>query len=237
MDPIEENLSVGKEEKIRRHFDVTNQKWYFSIVDVIAILTDSSDARNYWKVLKNRLKKADNELVTQINQLGNQLKMKARDGKYYKTDVADSDTMIRIIESIPQASVEAFKLLIQDIQGLAENLPLKPPANVLDRTVNTDAEEESAELLVDVYETESLVWIEAMVAGVLLEDLDISISPQKIIIKGKREMSENISKDYLHQELCWTSFSRTILLPFPIKTESAHTSEKNGHLTIKLAKI
>src|SRR3989338_7101248 len=78
-----------KDDAIRHHFDEKSGKWYFSVVDVIAIITKSSDPRNYWKVLKNRLKKAQNKLVTECNQL----KMLASDGKYYLTDVADEKTI------------------------------------------------------------------------------------------------------------------------------------------------
>lgn len=74
-------------EQIRRYFDEQTGKWYFSVVDIIALTTSSTNPRNYWKVLKNRLKKGDNELVTKINRL----KMQARDGKFYLTDAAAAD--------------------------------------------------------------------------------------------------------------------------------------------------
>lgn len=82
-----------KTEPIRTVFDQNTRKLYFSIVDVVAIATESTDPRNYWKVLKNRLKTKQNQLVTQCNQL----KMKSLDGKYYLTDVADSETVLKIV--------------------------------------------------------------------------------------------------------------------------------------------
>lgn len=94
--------------KIRRHFDENTGKWYFSITDVIALTTDSTDPRNYWKVLKNRLKNTNYELVTKCNQL----KMPSKDGKSYLTDVADAETIIEIIKCIPRAKIEIFKALI-----------------------------------------------------------------------------------------------------------------------------
>ncbi|OGG26736.1 antirepressor [Candidatus Gottesmanbacteria bacterium RIFCSPLOWO2_01_FULL_39_12b] len=99
-------IAVFKGQKIRRHWDENNEKWWFSVVDVVAILSASIDARNYWKVLKNRLKKEGSEVVTKCNQL----KMQASDGKYYLTDVADTETMFRIIQSIPSPNAEPFKL-------------------------------------------------------------------------------------------------------------------------------
>ncbi len=110
-----ENIIGNEGEKIRCQFDEQKTLWYFSIVDVIEIFANSTDARNYWKVLKNRLKKADLELVTKINQL----KMKARDGKLYMTDTADQELMVRILETIPSANIEKFKHYAKSlIEGL-----------------------------------------------------------------------------------------------------------------------
>ena len=94
--------------RIRSHWDSEQEKWYFSIVDVIAVLTDQTDyqaARNYWKVLKNRLKKEGNETVTNCNQL----KMPAIDGKMRLTDVADTEQLLRLIQSVPSPKAEPFK--------------------------------------------------------------------------------------------------------------------------------
>ena len=99
-------VAVFEGKKIRRLWDEKNEKWWFSVVDVIAILSGSIDARNYWKVLKNRLKKEGSEVVTKCNHL----KMQASDGKYYLTDTADTETILRIIQSIPSPNAEPFKL-------------------------------------------------------------------------------------------------------------------------------
>jgi len=76
---------------VRSVWDGEAEEWYFSVVDVVAVLTDSADARNYWKVLKNRLKKEGNKSVTN----GNQLKLPSSDGKSYKTDVATAEQLFR----------------------------------------------------------------------------------------------------------------------------------------------
>ena len=99
-------LKLFEEKRVRTVWDDEQEKWYFSIVDVVAILTDSPNPRNYWKVLKHRLKKEGNESVTNCNQL----KLESNDGKRYKTDVADTEQLLRLIQSIPSPKAEPFKL-------------------------------------------------------------------------------------------------------------------------------
>ena len=96
---------------VRRTWLEAKEKWYFSIIDVVKILTQSADPRNYWKVLKNRLKKEGSEVVTKCNQL----KLLAKDGKKYLTDVADIETMFRIIQSIPSKKAEPFKVWLAKV--------------------------------------------------------------------------------------------------------------------------
>ncbi|MBI5358643.1 Bro-N domain-containing protein [Candidatus Amesbacteria bacterium] len=99
-------LAVFEDKKIRRIWVEEEEKWYFSVIDVIAVLSESIDPRNYWKVLKNRLKDEGSQSVTKCNQL----KLEAADGKYYLTDVADSEILFRLIQSIPSPKAEPFKL-------------------------------------------------------------------------------------------------------------------------------
>ena len=98
-------IQLFEEKKVRALWDDEAEKWYFSIVDVIAVLTESPNPRNYWKVLKHRLIKEGNESVTNCNQL----KMQSSDGKRYKTDVADTEQLLRLIQSIPSPKAEPFK--------------------------------------------------------------------------------------------------------------------------------
>ena len=103
-----ETIKLFEERKVRTAWDDEQEKWYFSIVDVVGVLTDQPDldhARNYWKVLKHRLKKEGFESVTNCNQL----KFQASDGKRYKTDVADTEQLFRIIQSVPSPKAEPFK--------------------------------------------------------------------------------------------------------------------------------
>ena len=102
-----EAIKLFEEKRVRTAWDDEQEKWYFSIVDVVDVLTDSKDAltaRKYWNKLKQRLKEEGNETVTNCHQL----KLKAQDGKYRMTDVVDIEGMFRIIESIPSKNAEVF---------------------------------------------------------------------------------------------------------------------------------
>ncbi len=99
------NIKLFESKKIRSQWDGEKEMWYFSIVDVVAILTDSPNPRKYWSVLKTRLKKEGSELTTNCSQL----KMQSADGKFYKTDVADTEQLLRLIQSIPSPKAEPFK--------------------------------------------------------------------------------------------------------------------------------
>lgn len=101
----EENIKKIKFYAIRKKWDESSNKWYFSIVDIVDIVTESSDPRNYWKVFKNRLNKTQNKLVTQCNQF----KLEASDGKFYLTDVADIYTMTEILKILSPSYLLPFK--------------------------------------------------------------------------------------------------------------------------------
>jgi hypothetical protein len=104
-------LQLFEQKQVRSLWNEDEEKWYFSIVDVIGVLTESPNPNNYWKVLKNRLKKEGSQLVTNCNQL----KMVSSDGKYYKTDVADTEQLFRLIQSIPSPKAEPFKLWLAQV--------------------------------------------------------------------------------------------------------------------------
>jgi len=109
MSKKDNSIALFDQKKVRRHWDEEKELWYFSVVDVVRILVDQKthqDARNYWKVLKHRLKKEGSETVTNCNRL----KMKAEDGKMRMTDAADTEQLLRIIQSIPSPKAEPFKV-------------------------------------------------------------------------------------------------------------------------------
>ena len=107
----ESAIQLFEDKKVRSIWDSEARKWYISIVDVVGVLTESPNPNNYWKVLKNRLKKEGSQLVTTCNQL----KMQSADGKFYKTDVADIEQLFRLIQSIPSPKAEPFKLWLASL--------------------------------------------------------------------------------------------------------------------------
>jgi hypothetical protein len=105
------DIKLFEEKQVRTIWNDTDEKWYISIVDVIEILTNSLNARKYWSVLKTRLKKEGSQLTTNCSQL----KMQSSDGKFYKTDVADTEQLFRLIQSIPSPKAEPFKLWLAKV--------------------------------------------------------------------------------------------------------------------------
>jgi len=124
-------LAVFENYKIRRHYDEQTEIWYFSVVDIIAVLIQQSDfktARKYWNKLKERLKKEGSESVTNCHQL----KLEAADGKKYLTDVADPETLLRLIQSVPSAKAEPIKLWLAKV-GYERLQDMSDPERSLDR--------------------------------------------------------------------------------------------------------
>ncbi|MCJ7484514.1 MAG: hypothetical protein MUO31_16310 [Thermodesulfovibrionales bacterium] len=124
-------LSVFENYKIRRHYDEKIETWYFSVVDIIAVLLQQPDyqtARKYWNKLKERLKKEGSESVTNCHQL----KLESADGKKYLTDAADPETLLRLIQSVPSPKAESIKLWLAKV-GYERLQDMNDPALSLDR--------------------------------------------------------------------------------------------------------
>ena len=109
-----ESLQLFEEHRVRTAWDSEQEKWYFSIVDVVAVLTESSNPQTYWRVLKNRLVAEGNQTVTNCNAF----KMRAVDGKMRKTDVADTEQLFRLIQSIPSPKAEPFKQWMAQVASM-----------------------------------------------------------------------------------------------------------------------
>lgn len=130
-----DKIQLFEDKRIRTAWDEEKEEWYFSVIDVVAVLTDQPDyqaARNYWKVTKKRLKDEGNETVTSCNQL----KMTASDGKKRLTDVADTEQLLRIIQSIPSPKAEPFKLWLAQVgrERIEETID---PELTIDRALET----------------------------------------------------------------------------------------------------
>ena len=125
-----EAIKIFQEKEVRTIWDSDQEKWYFSIVDVVSVLTDSADGRKYWNKLKQRLKEEGNETVTNCHQL----KMRAADGKMRMTDVADTGQLFRLIQSIPSPKAEPFKLWMAQV-ALERLDEMQDPELTIDRAM------------------------------------------------------------------------------------------------------
>ena len=127
-----DKIQLFEDKRIRTAWDEEKEEWYFSIVDVVAVLTDSPNPQTYWRVLKKRLKDEGNESVTSCNAL----KMTAADGKRRLTDVADTEQLLRIIQSIPSPKAEPFKLWLAQVgrERIEETID---PELTIDRALET----------------------------------------------------------------------------------------------------
>ena len=130
-----DQIQLFENKRIRTAWDAEKEEWYFSIVDVVAVLTDQPDQRHaakYWSVLKTRLNKEGSELTTKCSQL----KMRSADGKRYNTDVADTEQLLRIIQSIPSPKAEPFKLWLAQVgrERIEETID---PELTIDRALET----------------------------------------------------------------------------------------------------
>jgi len=125
-------IKLFNDKQIRTLWHNEEEKWYFSIVDVVGVLTESPNPRKYWSVLKTRLSKEGSQLATNCSQL----KMLSSDGKYYKTDVADTEQLFRLIQSIPSPKAEPFKLWLAKV-GRERIDELEDPEIGIERLMET----------------------------------------------------------------------------------------------------
>lgn len=126
------SLAIFDNFKIRRHYDVKAECWYFSVIDIVAVLIDQKDfkkAKSYWTTLKGRLKQEGSQLVTKCDQL----KLKSADGKYYKTDVASVETILRLVQSVPSKKAEPIKIWLAKV-GYERMQEMTDPEKALNRS-------------------------------------------------------------------------------------------------------
>jgi hypothetical protein len=126
------NIKLFESQKIRSHWDAEKEKWYFAVVDIVAVLTESKSPQVYWRVLKKRLTDEGNETVTNCNAL----KMPAADGKMRETDVADTEQLLRLIQSVPSPKAEPFKLWLAKV-GYERIEETQDPEKSIDRAMES----------------------------------------------------------------------------------------------------
>ena len=129
---MKNEIKIFEQNNIRSAYNEEQEKWYFSVVDLIAILTESENPRKYWSVLKTRLKKEGSELATNCSQL----KMKAADGKFYKTDALDVEGCLRLVQSVPSPKAEPVKLWLARV-GHERMKEMSDPSIAIDRARET----------------------------------------------------------------------------------------------------
>lgn len=128
--PKENSIQLFEEQKVRTHWDAEKELWYISVIDVVEVLTNSVDPQAYWRKLKQRLKGEGNETVTNLHGL----KMEAKDGKMRLTDVADTEQIFRLIQSIPSPKAEPFKLWLAQLASERLN-EMQDPEITIDRAL------------------------------------------------------------------------------------------------------
>ncbi len=165
-------ITLFEEKQVRRAWNQAEEKWYFAIVDVIAVLTESTDAGAYWRKLKERLKKDGNETVTNCHAL----KMTAADGKQRLTDVADTEQLLRLIQSIPSPKAEPFKLWLAKVG--------------YERLEEIENPELAAKRMRQIYEQKgySEDWIEKRLRGIAVRD-ELTDEWKKRGVKEQREFA------------------------------------------------
>ena len=164
------SLAVFQGKGIRRTW--FNDEWWFSVVDITGVLTESDDARNYWKVLKHRLNKEGSEVVTKCNQL----KLQAADGKLYETDCANTETLFRIIQSIPSPKAEPFKQWLAQVG--------------YDRVQEIESPELAQKRMKEIYKLKGYSddWIEKRVRGIAIRD-ELTDEWKKRSVKTEKEFA------------------------------------------------
>ncbi len=222
------SVTDGHSEEIRTVFDTKTDTWQYSIPDVIAVVADTTDARNYWKSLKNRLKKSAPQLVTNCNQL----KLPSSDGKNYATDTTDAETILEIVKMVSPLALPPIKTFVEK-----NELPFRQSTN--NKAVENFAEDLNMKSIsINLKDLGDAYSIEAHVAGIAPEAITFFAKYDSVTLRYKREEKIFASDTVQHlQELSWGSFSRTVLLPSLIEVDAVEAFTANGMLYVQLPKL
>jgi HSP20 family molecular chaperone IbpA len=230
---LSDEITIEKR-AIRHQKDPVTGLFYFSIVDVIDVLGLSKDSRNYWKVLKSRLKNTHKELVTECNQA----KLKSIDGKYYLTDVANEYTILKIVEIISPTKVVFMREILEEIEVKNErNFFSNDTYESEGKKISTDTYDDG-EISVDIYQKSNSIFVTALLAGVNPENIFVSVNCKTLTLKINRLRQEKVNdSDYYFRELSWGKFSKVIDLPYEVDIDRVETNFKYGVLSIELLMI
>ncbi len=240
---IKTTLSKEESESIRHSWDANTQEWNYSITDIIALVVETADSRNYWKSFKNRLKNTHKELVTSCNQL----KMEANDGKFYLVDSANRNTLKSLLHIIAPYSVDAFESYFDHIEAKSSNTnessirqmdsaPLAPKSGT-----EIDEEKISTAMNVpmDIIEKKDKIVVKFLAPGLSPEKIFLSISAESLTIKGElvTKISNIKNENFLIEELSFGYFYRKINLPNLADVENINATEFHGLIEITITKI
>lgn len=242
---MKNELKVFEDSNIRSVYDEENDKWYFAVVDLIAILTESEKPANYWKVLKNRLKKEGSQLVTDCNQL----KMKAKDGKFYKTDALDVEGCLRLVQSVPSPKAEPVKLWLAKV-GYERMKEMADPSIAIDRARETYKKlgrsekwiqqrmtgQETRNKLTDYWKDHEITEIEefAILTNIIHQEwTGLSVKEHKNL-KGLK--SQNLRDHMSEAELIFTALAELSTRQVA-ESENATGMEENKKAAIKGGKV
>lgn len=219
-----EYMDQTNHKEIRHQYDSFTGILYVSIVDVIKLLRISTDSRNYWKTLKNRLKTTHPELVTTCNQL----RMRANDGKMYLTDTTDSDNCLLLIQQMAPERLAEFRKYFKNILDNSHKEET--------RDVELSTEDQLPhKIKIDLYKIKDMFILKVLLSGVAKEDIFITASCKNILLQSKVVPPTNFQKDnYTVNELVFGKYAREINLPEEIEIEKIQTFYNHGLLEIHL---
>ncbi len=194
------NIIPFEQKNIRRVYDKKSEVWYFSIIDIIAVLTEQKDfkkAQSYWTTLKNRLKKEGSEIVTNCDKL----KLQSADGKFYKTDVANVETILRLVQSVPSKRAEPLKLWLAKV-GYERMQEIADPALSINRARETWQKHGRSEK-----------WIQQRMTG---QETRNKLTDYWATHDLKNLKTQNLRDHMSEAELIFTASAAGLILPQPV---------------------
>ena len=223
-----DNKITTEKGPIRYEIDQSSGEFYYSIVDIINTMGISKDPRNYWKVLKSRLKTSNKELVTQCNQI----KLRSSDDKTYLTDVGNASTSLRLIQLIDRDKVTSYSQLFSKVEKKKEIVRKENyDEDNNEGKLSTEIFDEG-EIQIDMFKKDDTLVVKAMIGGVSPDNIFISVNFKSLTIKCNRIRQTSVN-EYDVGEISWGKMARTISLPFEVDIDQVEATSILGLLSIK----